>query len=518
MEDSYLLSSAACLSFFSDVLSASNVDNYLELCHTKDADGARLYGSETPQFWLTEDQLLATAFSFVLQRAWAAIRLSTKKQPTAAISTIVITETPGVKLRLWMGGLCTKKEKSAPELPEEVDLSHFQILQSIGRGAFGKVCIVKKIDTDKFYAMKYTNKKACLQNKAVEYVLKEQQILMALTHTFLCNLWYTFQDQEDMFMVSELFRGGDLRFHIDSKSTVFDKHTLKIYALEIGLALDYLKSKGVVHRDIKPDNILLDENGHLALTDFNVAAICTSEKRLTNLAGTKHYMAPELLETATRKSKSYSFEVDWWSTGVTLYETFRRRLPYEIPNNVQLSDCYRFIKTTDVKWTILCHKEKGKLVKVCTTAVIGDEALHGTRVTRDGHSEVEELLVRSGLVVHRRHPLRDIQGCFHDPPDWDPNFVEVLRSMLDVNPKHRVSSCDELNRMKFFGGMKKEEVLNKLVRPSFVPSDKNINCNATFELEEMILEAEPLHKKGSIYYFVKKKRLKEMEERKSFDA
>ncbi|XP_063724308.1 serine/threonine-protein kinase 32A-like [Symsagittifera roscoffensis] len=300
-----------------------------------------------------------------------------------------------------MGGLCTKKEKSAPELPEEVDLSHFQILRSIGRGAFGKVCIVKKIDTDKFYAMKYMNKKACLQNKAVEYVLKEQQILMALTHTFLCNLWYTFQDQEDMFMVSELFRGGDLRFHIDSKSTVFDKHTLKIYALEIGLALDYLKSKGVVHRDIKPDNILLDENGHLALTDFNVAAICTSEKRLTNLAGTKHYMAPELLETATRKSKSYSFEVDWWSTAVTLYETFRRRLPYEIPNN----------------------------------------------------------------------------GCFHDPPDWDPDFVEVLRSMLDVNPKHRVSSCDELNRMKFFGGMKKEEVLNKL-----------------------------------------KKRLKEMEERKSFDA
>ena len=189
-----------------------------------------------------------------------------------------------------MGGLCTKKEKSAPELPEEVDLSHFQILRSIGRGAFGKVCIVKKIDTDKFYAMKYMNKKACLQNKAVEYVLKEQQILMALTHTFLCNLWYTFQDQEDMFMVSELFRGGDLRFHIDSKSTVFDKHTLKIYALEIGLALDYLKSKGVVHRDIKPDNILLDENGHLALTDFNVAAICTSEKRLTNLAGTSSFL------------------------------------------------------------------------------------------------------------------------------------------------------------------------------------------------------------------------------------
>ncbi|XP_063724306.1 serine/threonine-protein kinase 32A-like [Symsagittifera roscoffensis] len=369
-----------------------------------------------------------------------------------------------------MGGLCTKKEKSAPELPEEVDLSHFQILRSIGRGAFGKVCIVKKIDTDKFYAMKYMNKKACLQNKAVEYVLKEQQILMALTHTFLCNLWYTFQDQEDMFMVSELFRGGDLRFHIDSKSTVFDKHTLKIYALEIGLALDYLKSKGVVHRDIKPDNILLDENGHLALTDFNVAAICTSEKRLTNLAGTKHYMAPELLETATRKSKSYSFEVDWWSTGVTLYETFRHFSTFPPP--------------------------------------FPHPFTHLNLYTRKKHT------------IYKRHfvkpPLR--HGCFHDPPDWDPDFVEVLKAMLDVNPKHRVSSCDELNRMKFFGGMKKEEVLNKLVRPSFVPSDKNINCNATFELEEMILEAEPLHKKGSIYSFVKKKRLKEMEERKSFDA
>ena len=146
-----------------------------------------------------------------------------------------------------MGNLCSK-EKKVEKLSDEVDLSHFIILRSIGRGTFGKVCIVKKKDTYKLYAMKYMNKKMCLEKKAVDNVCREQKILMALRHPFLANLWYTFQDQEDMFMVVELFRGGDLKFHIDSKSAVFDKHTLRIYSLEIGLALDYLKTKGVIHR------------------------------------------------------------------------------------------------------------------------------------------------------------------------------------------------------------------------------------------------------------------------------
>ncbi|XP_075250350.1 serine/threonine-protein kinase 32A-like isoform X2 [Convolutriloba macropyga] len=343
-----------------------------------------------------------------------------------------------------MGCVCSKLE-SEYSLGEEVDLSHFQILRSIGRGAFGKVCIVKKVDTDKFYAMKYMNKKVCQQNKAVDYVCREQQILMALSHSFIVNLWYAFQDQEDMFMVVELFRGGDLRFHIDSKNAQFDKHTLKIYALEIGLALDYLKSKGVVHRDIKPDNILLDENGHLALTDFNVAAVCAPDRRLHTVAGTKCYMAPELLETTVRTSKSYGFEVDWWSTGVTLYETYRRHNPFQLPSNATLPEVYKLVKSMEVKYS-----------------------------------------------------------------DWDSDFAEVIKAMLEVSPRHRVSSCEDLNKMKFFGGMRREEVLNKLVRPTFVPSDKKLNCNPTFELEEMIMETEPLHKK--------KKRLKEMEQNNAFNS
>jgi len=332
-------------------------------------------------------------------------------------------------------------------LSEEVDLSHFEILRSIGRGAFGKVCMVKKIDTEKYYAMKYMNKKMCLQNRAVEYVCREQQILMALSHSSIVNLWYSFQDQEDMFMVVELFRGGDLRFHIDSKNAKFDKHTMRIYALEIGLALDYLRSKSVIHRDIKPDNLLLDEHGRLALTDFNVAVVCNSDSRLNTVAGTKSYMAPEMFETTVKKGKAYSYEVDWWSTGVTLYETHRRRLPFDLSSTTTFPDCYKQIKETTLKYP---------------------------------------------------------------SSEWEADFAAVIAAMLEVSPKRRVSSCDELNKMKFFTGLRKEEVLNQLVRPTFVPSDKKLNCQPTFELEEMIMEAEPLHKK--------KKRLKELEQNNAFDT
>jgi len=337
-----------------------------------------------------------------------------------------------------MGDCCSKKAESE-QLCEIVDLSHFVFLRSIGRGTFGKVCIVKKKDTDKLYAMKYMNKKACLEKAAVDNVCREQQILMALRHPFLVNLWYTFQDQEDLFMVVELFQGGDLRFHIDNKSVTFDKHTLKIYALEIGLALDYLRSKGVIHRDIKPENILLDDNGHLALTDFNVAAICAPEKRLQGISGTRMYMAPEMFEASFRKSKSYSFEVDWWSTGVSLFEVYTRSLPYDYTNLNRFQDCYNAIKSKQLKMP----------------------------------SE-----------------------------SWDPAFAEVIKGLLEVNPKNRISSCEDLNKLSFFGSMKKEEVFNKLVRPTHIPCNKKVNCDPTFELEEMIIEDEPLRKK--------KKRLSEL--------
>ena len=168
-----------------------------------------------------------------------------------------------------------------------VDFDHFQILRAIGRGAFGKVnrrsfnftfvrfipcvlikhrhmiligvgyfffsfplskvCIVQKKDTKAMYAMKYMNKNACIKKDAVRNVLRELEILKFLEHPFLVNLWFAFQDEEDMFMVVDLLLGGDIRYHLQ-QVTKFDEPRVKLYLCELGLALGYLRSKKVIHR------------------------------------------------------------------------------------------------------------------------------------------------------------------------------------------------------------------------------------------------------------------------------
>ncbi|XP_008823460.1 serine/threonine-protein kinase 32A isoform X2 [Nannospalax galili] len=272
---------------------------------------------------------------------------------------------------------------------EDVTFDHFEILRAIGKGSFGKVCIVQKNDTKKMYAMKYMNKQKCVERNEVRNVFKELQIMQGLEHPFLVNLWYSFQDEEDMFMVVDLLLGGDLRYHLQ-QNVHFQEDTVKLFICELAMALDYLQSQRIIHRDMKPDNILLDEHGHVHITDFNIAAMLPKETRITTMAGTKPYMAPEMF--SSRKEVGYSFAVDWWSLGVTAYELLRGRL-------------------------------------------------------------------------------------------------------LEPNPDQRFSHLIDIQNFPYMSDMNWDAVLQKRLIPGFIPNKGRLNCDPTFELEEMILESKPLHKK-----------------------
>ncbi|XP_036683604.1 serine/threonine-protein kinase 32C isoform X2 [Balaenoptera musculus] len=274
---------------------------------------------------------------------------------------------------------------------EDVNLDHFQILRAIGKGSFGKVCIVQKRDTEKMYAMKYMNKQQCIERDEVRNVFRELEILQEIEHIFLVNLWYSFQDEEDMFMVVDLLPGGDLRYHLQ-QNVQFSEDTVRLYVCEMALALDYLRSQHIIHRDVKPDNILLDERGHAHLTDFNIATIIKDGERATALAGTKPYMAPEIFQSFVSGGTGYSFEVDWWSVGVMAYELLR---------------------------------------------------------------------------------------------GW----------LLTVSPRHRVSSLRDVQAAPALADVPWTELSEKKVEPGFVPNKGRLHCDPTFELEEMILESRPLHKK-----------------------
>lgn len=176
-----------------------------------------------------------------------------------------------------------------------MELKHFELLRSVGKGAFGKVRVVKHKGTGNVYALKYINKQKCIAMNAVENIIDERKLLELIHNPFICNLRYAFQDDKTLFMVIDLMMGGDLRFHLD-RSGPFKEAHIEFVTAECSLALNYLHSKNVIHRDLKPDNsinsliVLLDEKGHAHLADFNIAVGFSWDKPLMAIAGSMAYM------------------------------------------------------------------------------------------------------------------------------------------------------------------------------------------------------------------------------------
>ncbi|TPX77001.1 hypothetical protein CcCBS67573_g01741 [Chytriomyces confervae] len=225
----------------------------------------------------------------------------------------------------------------------EVDITHFEIGISIGKGAFGKVRIVQHKKTKVQYAVKYMNKAEIIKRGSAEHVLSERRLLEEAQHPFIVNMRYAFQDDEHLLMILDLKLGGDLRFHLTYKGP-FAENRAKFYFQEVSCALNYLHGLKIVHRDIKPDNILLDDKGHASVTDFNVACHYNEDKMMTSKSGTARYMAPEVIS-----GTGYLNTIDWWSLGITTYEMmfgyppFRARHKDELKKAI-LSDPVEFSK------------------------------------------------------------------------------------------------------------------------------------------------------------------------------
>lgn len=324
------------------------------------------------------------------------------------------------------------QSRNEPTPGEEVNFDHFQILRAIGKGSFGKVCIVQKRDrTGNMYAMKYVHKGECAARGALKNVAREVEILSQLEHPFLVNLWFSFQDEEDLFMVSDLLLGGDLRYHIQQE-VVFTEESIILYVAEIGLALDYLQSHNIVHRDIKPDNILLDEEGHAHVTDFNIATVLKGGELASSMSGTKPYIAPEIYMCYLSEycTLGYSYAVDWWSLGILAWETLAGERPYPL----------------------------------CSTTTY-------------------------------REALEILQDERPTPTGWSSTICELLDKLLTLAPGARISTLKELKQVNAMKELDFDKVLNKQIKPSFTPPKDHLNCDPTFELEEMIIETKPLHKK-----------------------
>ncbi|KAF0715218.1 hypothetical protein AaE_011376, partial [Aphanomyces astaci] len=210
---------------------------------------------------------------------------------------------------------------------EPFDLSHkwsvddFEVLKVLGKGSFGKVYLVRraKSPTVAMYAMKVLKKRELIQRHQVDHTMTERHVMSVLDHPFIVTLRVAFQTRERLFMVSDFCIGGEIFFHL-KKFRAFSENMVRFYAAELIAALGHLHSKGIVYRDLKPENVLLDANGHIRITDFGLAKCHVAAlDGARTFCGTPEYLAPEML-LARKKKAAYGFAVDWWSLGTLLYE------------------------------------------------------------------------------------------------------------------------------------------------------------------------------------------------------
>ncbi|KAG0341772.1 serine/threonine protein kinase psk1 [Podila horticola] len=226
--------------------------------------------------------------------------------------------------------------RAGPRKPKhKMTPDDFKFLKVIGRGAYGKVYLVRHIATNALYAMKVLKKASIIVHaKDTECTMSERKILEAIRHPFIVKLHYAFQTDHRLYLILEYASGGELFTHLAAER-MFSEENTAFYAAQLVLALEHLHSLGIIYRDLKPENIMLNAHGDVVLTDFGLSKVpLASEGRTNTVCGTIEYMAPEVLSERVHYDRS----VDWWSLGIVIHDMLTGSPPFVANNRKKTMD------------------------------------------------------------------------------------------------------------------------------------------------------------------------------------
>ena len=237
-------------------------------------------------------------------------------------------------------------EAKEKEIQNQIKLSDFILLYPIGRSGFGRVWKVQSkkkeiniIDNNEgknnktnIFALKEKSKAKISLRQTFKSLEFEHKMLKKLNHKLICNMYYAFQDTENLYMIMDYFSGGDLRYLICHRNDFIEREVKFITAC-IALTINYLHKNNVIHRDLKPEKFIFGKNGYLHLTGFGVSLKCKKGETVVSKSGTPGYMAPE-----TIINKPHNFSVDYYALGIIIYELMLNERPYKGNNRQEIKE------------------------------------------------------------------------------------------------------------------------------------------------------------------------------------